>query len=106
MPINYQCLEDRCLVRPVKKTELETTDSGIVIPDTVKKDVREGIIISCGPGRYAGDTGMAIPTVLAKGDFVLYGANQGMPLEIETENGKEEVLIMRESDCLLVISKK
>ncbi len=104
--INYECLEDRCLVRPIKKTELETTDSGIVIPDTVKKDVREGIVIACGPGRYAGETGLQIPTILGKGDHVLYGASQGLPIEIMTESGKEEVLIMRESDCLLVIFKK
>jgi len=90
-------------VRPIKKTELETTDNGIIIPDSVKKEVAEGIVVAAGQGRYAPENGVAIPCLVNKGDKVLYGANQGMEIEIDGEDGKETVRILRESDILLVI---
>lgn len=105
MSTRYQPLEDRLLVKEIKKGT-EMTDGGIHIPETIKKEVKEGIVISVGPGRYASESGMAIPTILAKGDHVLYGASQGMPIEIEGDAGKVEVTLLRESDVLLVISKK
>jgi len=101
--MKYTPLEDRILVRPIKKTELETTDNGIIIPDSVKKEVAEGIVVAAGQGRYAPENGVAIPCIVAKGDMVLYGANQGLEIEIDGEAGKETVRILRESDILLVV---
>ncbi len=101
---NYQCLEDRVLIRPIKKTEPEKTTSGI-ITDMAKKEVLEGEVINVGGGRYAGDSGVFIPTILHSGDIVLYGANQGLHISIENGNGKEDVVVMREGDILLLIKK-
>lgn len=103
---SFSPLEDRCLIRPIKSVTEEKTDSGIVIPETVKKDVLEGEVVAIGQGKYAPENGVFIPTVLAKGDFVLFGASQGLPIMIDSETGKEEVLIMREGDILMLISKK
>lgn len=101
--MKYSCLEDRVLVKEIKKTELEVTDGGIIDPNLVKKPVAEGLVISVGEGCYARDTGVFMPTRLAKGDKVLYGSSQGLPITIDNGEGKEEVLIMREGDILIVI---
>lgn len=104
---NFSPLEDRLLVRPIKKNEVEKTEGGIIIPDSAKKEVAEGEVFSVGPGRYAYESGVFIPTWLHKGDIVLYGKNQGMPIDIPGEDGKrEEMRLLRESDVLLLISKK
>ena len=102
---SYQPLEDRVLIKPIKKTEPETTASGILI-DMKKKEVAEGEVIAVGSGRYAGETGQFMPTVLAKGDIVLYGINQGMKIDIPNEkNIAEEHIVLREGDVLFLIAR-
>lgn len=103
----YSPLEDRVLIRPLVEKE-ERTESGIVIPLTVTNPVKKGVVVSCGQGRYAIETGLPIPTCLCKGDVVLYGAESGIEIIIEKEDGsgKESVWIMRETDVFLLISKK
>lgn len=103
--VKFNCLEDRCLIRPIKEKELKKTEGGIIDPNVKTKPVLKGEVISIGIGFTARDTGVPVPTVLHKGDIVLYGAGAGLPVEIETEAGKEEVLIMRETDCLIMISR-
>lgn len=103
----FSPLEDRVLIKPIKKSEEEKTSGGIIIADTVKKEVTEGIVVAVGVGRYAYETGNWIPTVLGVGDKVLYGTNQGLQIEIPNEDGgKDECRLMREGDCLLLVSKK
>lgn len=102
----YSPLEDRVLVRVIKKTEPETSESGIIL-DTMKKEVTEAEVYSVGAGRYAGETGNFIPTVLSAGDIVLIGVNGGMPVDIPTEDGKkEEMKLLREGDVLMLIGRK
>lgn len=103
--MNYEPLEDRCLIRQIKKTEPETTASGI-ITDMMKKEVLEGEIVAIGQGYTTRDTGVFIPTILHKGDIVLYGKLAGTPLDIENGNGKEECVLMREGDVLCRIGSK
>jgi chaperonin GroES len=97
----YTPLDDRVLIRPVAKKETEITDGGILIPETVKKEVAEGEVVAVGSGRYALDTGVFIPNYLLPGDIVLFGANQGMPLAVN----KEELRLLREGDVLLVVGR-
>lgn len=101
----FQPLEDRCVILPVKNTEPQTTESGI-ITDMMKKETREGVVVSIGIGRYAGETGALIPTCLVKGDLVLIGSNGGLPITIQNKEGQnEEAVIMREGDVLCLIKK-
>lgn len=103
---SYQPLEDRVIVKEIKKTDPETTAGGI-ITDMVKKPTKEGEVVSVGVGRYATETGAFMPTVLHKGDIVLYGAEHGMPIDIpNTEGGKDQCVLMREGDILIFIGKK
>lgn len=102
--MQYQPLEDRVVIRPIKEKEQEKTESGIIL-DMVKKEVREGEVISIGSGRYANETGVFMPTVLHKGDMVVFGSSTGLPITIDAGEGKEEALIMREGDILILIKK-
>lgn len=102
----FDPLEDRCLLRVIKEKELIKTDGGIYDPGTKQKPTAKGEVISVGPGFYARETGKLVNTVLSKGDIVLYGAGAGIEIDIETENGNETVRLLREGDCLLVISNK
>lgn len=106
--IKFDCLEDRCLIRPIKQTELEITAGGIIDPNMKEKPVAKGEVISIGQGFTARDTGVFVPTLLGRGDVVLYGHGAGLEIDIDKEDGsgKETVRLMREGDILLLITKK
>lgn len=86
-------LKDRILVRPAKAED--TTQGGIIIPDTAKEKPQEGTVMAVGPGKKDE------PTTLKEGDEVLYGKYAGTDITVEDE----EYLIMREEDILAVIGK-
>lgn len=102
--MNYSPLENRLLVRPFKEVD-EKTESGLFIPVNVKKDVLKGEVYAAGVGKYAGESGVFLPCALNKGDVVLFGASAGMEIPVETDNGREEMRLMREDDVLILISK-
>lgn len=102
----FEPLEDRVLILPIKKTESEKTAAGI-ITDTIKKEIRQGEVVAVGPGRYAGETGNFMPTLLHKGDLVIIGVESGLPISVPRENGVvDECVILREADVLILVSKK
>jgi co-chaperonin GroES (HSP10) len=101
----YIPLEDRLVIRPAEKPKSideEKTEGGIII-GMAKKETAEGTVFAVGPGYVARDTGTFVKTTLKVGDKVLYGVNQGMQidLEVEGEEKKIEMRLMRESDVLL-----
>lgn len=89
-------LSDRVLVKP--DVAEEKTSSGIIIPDTAKEKPQRGIIVAVGEGRY--ENGNKIAMTLKEGDKVLYGKYAGTELTIDGD----ELLIMRESDILGILS--
>jgi len=100
---SYDCLEDRVLILPIKEEE-RTTTAGLI--DLKKRETSRGVVTSVGTGYTARDTGVFVPTVLAKGDIVLYGVGAGLPIDVPNETGEMvEHRIMREGDVLLLIKK-
>lgn len=89
-------LSDRVLVRP--DTAEEKTSSGIIIPDSAKEKPQRGTVVAAGPGKY--ENGNKIGMTVKEGDKVLYGKYAGNEIEIDGE----ELMIMRESDILGVLS--
>lgn len=89
-------LSDRVLVKP--DLAEEKTSSGIIIPDTAKEKPQRGTIVAVGEGRY--ENGNKIAMTLKEGDKVLYGKYAGTELTIDGD----ELLIMRESDILGILS--
>lgn len=89
-------LGDRVVVEPIEKEE--TTASGIVLPDTAKEKPQEGKVIAVGSGRI--EHGQRIPLEVKEGDRVLFSKYAGTEVKVDDK----ELLIMRESDILAIIS--
>ena len=95
--MKFRPLHDRVLVERID--EDEKTAGGIIIPDTAKEKPSEGKVIAVGSGTKAED-GSVTPLDVKSGDKILFGKWSGTEVTVD---GKE-LLIMKESDVLGVIS--
>jgi chaperonin GroES len=95
----FRPLHDRVVVRRVGSEE--KTAGGIIIPDTAQEKPQEGEVIAVGPGGHT-DDGKALPMDVKAGDRVLFGKWSGTEVTIDGE----ELLIMKESDIMGVITGK
>ena len=90
-------LHDRVII---KRTEQEEkTSSGIIIPDTAKEKPIQGKVLAVGKGQV-GDDGKVRELDVKEGDTVLFGKYSGTEVKIDGE----ELVIMRESDIMGVLS--
>ena len=91
-------LEDRILIQPLEA--VQTTASGLVIPDTAKEKPQEGKVIATGPGRID-DKGNRIPLDVAEGDVVIFSKYGGTEIKYDGQ----EYLLLNARDILAVVSK-
>ena len=89
-------LSDRVVVKAIEETE--QMRGGLYIPDTAKEKPQQGEVIAVGPGRT--EDGKRVPMEVKAGDKVLYGKYSGTEVTIEGE----QLLILRESDILAIVS--
>ena len=89
-------LADRVVVKATEETE--QMRGGLYIPDTAKEKPQQGEVIVVGPGRT--EDGKRVPMEVKAGDKVLYGKYSGTEVTIEGE----QLLILRESDILAIVS--
>jgi len=88
---------DHIIVKAVSKEE--TSESGIIIPDTIDKDRSErGEVIAVGPGREL-EGGKRSSMDVSVGQQVLF--KKYAPDEVKVE--KEEFLIIRMDDVMAII---
>ncbi len=87
---------DRVVVRP--EAAEEKTSSGLFIPDTAQEKPQRGTVLFVGPGQV--EDGKHVEMTVKAGDSVLYGKYSGTEIALDGE----DVLIMRESDILGVVS--
>ena len=92
----FRPLHDRVLIRRVESEE--KTAGGIIIPDTAKEKPMEGEVVAAGPGAR-GEDGKLQPMDLRSGDRVLFGKWSGTEVKLDGE----ELIIMKESDIMVVI---
>lgn len=90
-------LHDRVLVRRVESDE--KTAGGLIIPDSAKEKPAEGLIVAAGEGARK-DNGELIAMAVKEGDKILFGKWSGTEVTIDGE----ELLIMKESDILGILS--
>ena len=95
--MKFRPLHDRVLVRRVE--EDQRTPGGLIIPDTAKEKPMQGEIIAVGPGVRT-EKGDLVALDVKPGDRVLFGKWSGSEVKIDGE----ELLIMKESDILGVIT--
>jgi chaperonin GroES len=95
--MNLKPLRDRVVIKAMEAEEV--TKSGIVIPDTAKKErPQEGEIVAVGPGKMD-DDGKNIPMAVKVGDKVIYSKYGGVEVKVDDQ----EYLIMREDDILAIV---
>ena len=90
-------LHDRVLVRRVESDE--NTAGGLIIPDSAKEKPAEGLVVAAGEGARK-DNGELIAMAVKEGDKILFGKWSGTEVTIDGE----ELLIMKESDVLGILS--
>ncbi len=85
--LNLRPLGDRVVVKPLDREEV--TKSGIVLPDTAKEKPQQGEVMAVGPGR-----------ILDSGERVLFAKYSGTEFKLD----QDELLILRESDLLAIVT--
>ena len=93
----FRPLHDRVVVRRIGAEE--KTKGGIIIPDTAQEKPQEGEVIAVGPGGRD-ESGKLIPIDVKPGSRVLFGKWSGTEVKLDGE----ELLIMKESDIMGVLS--
>ena len=95
--MKFRPLHDRVVVERIDADAKSA--GGILIPDSAQEKPSQGEIVAVGPGGRD-EAGKLIPIDLKKGDRVLFGKWSGTEVKIDGE----DLLIMKESDCLLYTS--
>lgn len=88
-------LNDRVFVKRLESEE--TTESGLIIPDSAKEKAQTGQVLAIGGGKKD-VSGKATPLEVCVGDVVYFGKYAG------TEVGKDH-LIIREDEILGVVER-
>jgi chaperonin GroES len=91
-------LGDRVIVKAIE--EEETTESGIVLPDTAKEKPQRGKVLAAGEGKWDEDGEKRIPLDVGEGDEVLYSKYGGTEINVDGE----DLLVLRESDVLAKVA--
>lgn len=94
--MDLQPLGNRVVVKIVE--EEETTESGIVIPESAQDKPTEAEVIAVGPGERK--NGEVIEPEVKKGDRVIFGKYSGTEIEI----GGEEYLVLNGDDILAKVA--
>ena len=98
MATTIKPLEDRILIQPLEA--VQTTASGLVIPDTAKEKPQEGKVIATGPGRID-DKGNRVPMDVKVGDVVIFSKYGGT----EVRYNATDYLLLNARDILAVVEK-
>ncbi len=97
--MKFKPLHDRVLVKRVEQDAKSA--GGIIIPDTVQEKPMEGKVIAVGSGTRSED-GKVTPLDVKAGDKILFGKYSGTEVTIDGT----EMIIMKESDIMGIITKK
>lgn len=99
--IKIKPLADRAIVRPLTDEEAGTVSaSGIIIPDSAKKEKPEqGIVVAVGAGKWDEDGEKRIPMEVKEGDKVVF-SKYGFD---EVKVDEKEYFIVSESSILAIL---
>ena len=90
-------VNDKIVVKPIEKDEIETTAAGIILPDSVEGgSLLEGEVMAAGQGMYS-TNGTLIPIVVEVGDTILYNKHA----QIHEYN--DENIIMSVNEVLSIV---
>lgn len=91
-------LGDRVLIEYSSKQTEKKTESGIIIPETVKDDkgTKKGKVVAVGEGKYI--DGKLVPLSVKKGDRVLFSWGEDVIID------GEEYYLVSESNILGIVN--
>lgn len=95
--MKFRPLHDRVVIKRIDAQE--KTKGGIIIPDNAAEKPQEGKVVAVGPGGRD-ESGKITPIDVKAGDRVLFGKWSGTEVKIDGE----ELLIMKESDLMVVLN--
>ena len=78
----------------------ETTEGGIIIPDTANEKPLEGVVAAVGSGRVL-ENGKTQKLTVKKGDVVFFGPYSGTELSLEGD----DYLIVDEAEIIAIIEQ-
>jgi chaperonin GroES len=84
----------------VKRSKLNLSRGGILLPETAQEKPRQGEVVAVGPGKMD-DKGNVKAMELSVGDVVLFSSYAGT--EVKTEDDQGDFLIMSEEDIFGVL---
>lgn len=96
--MNIKPLYDQVVIKRLE--DLETTESGIVIPDTAKEKPSQGVVVAVGDGKLMSN-GSLHPLMVKEGDKVLFDQYSGN----EVQFGGEFFIVIREKNIYGIIIK-
>lgn len=89
-------LHDKVLIKRLDLSE--TTEGGIIIPDTAAEKPQQAEVVAVGKGKIL-ENGDVIPLDVKKGDRVIFGKYSGSEVSL----GGEDYLILGEGEILAVV---
>ncbi len=88
----------------IRRSKVQATKGGILLPDTAQEKPKEGEVIAVGPGAI-NDKGERETLTVKVGDKVLFSSYAGTEVKgVQTKDDSEELLIMEESEILGILS--
>ena len=95
IPVN-----DKIVVKKQNKKEAETTESGIILPDTVDQGrLLEGEVVAVGEGMFSANA-VRIPVICEVGDTILYNKHA------QLHEYDDEHVIMSVNEVLSIVKEK
>jgi len=94
----FRPLADRVVIQRI--VQEAKTKAGILLPESAKKQVNQGTVITVGPGRLI--DGQLQPVHIKEGDHVVLPEYGGMNIKFE----EKEYQIFRAEDIIGVIDKE
>ena len=95
-------VNDKIVVKPIAKDEVETTAGGIILPDSVKDGgLLEGEVVAVGQGMYSAQA-VIIPPVVSEGDTILYSKHAQTS---EHSLDGEDYLIMSINEVMSIVKE-
>ena len=96
-------VNDKIVVKPKEDEGDKTTESGIILPDTVQDGgLIEGEVVAASEGMYSAQ-GTMIPLVVSEGDTILYNKNAH---KSEHKIDGEDYIIMSINEVMSIVKEK
>lgn len=93
MDLNFKPFHDNVLLEVLQTPD--TTEGGIIVPDSAKQKSSRAKVISAGPGRITPD-GKMVFTQVKPGQIVVYSPYAGTEISL----GSKKYLMIKESELL------